>query len=665
MGRVRRLGFLALCVGLLLALFPTVAQAESLSAPGSMRARVKSSSAVTLSWHAVSGAVSYRVYQCNSADGSFFLIATTKSQDITVSHLTSNKTYRFRVRAVNKKGTISSPSRAAKATTGRGMAAPDGLEATPTSSAKITLRWSGVKGATSYAVYRYDSGKKAYVYVGKTTKKSYECKGLAANSRYSFKVRASGSKGEGLFSGAAAAYTKPSAPSGLRGTTTGFASVRLSWKAVPGASSYRLYRATSEGGGYALVATTRNLSYADGKLESGKTYYYRVSAVGKGGEGSQSTVRAAATQAVYAAPTGLQTLERHIDRVTVGWKAVSQAQRYRLYRYDNAKGAWAQTGETSATQFTCTGLTADTQIRLRVAAVGVFGQGTLSAVYTTRTTAPLAAPSGLTADANGSLGSVALAWSPVSGAQEYRVYRRTGESGRWDLAGSTSSTAFLCDGLQAATTYYFKVAAVHDDDEGTATEPVPARTGTPLTAPGGFAVQERTWSTVWLRWNTVARAEEYVVEVAPNAEGTFTTLLVTTMVCCEIPGLDPGTTRCYRVSARNAYGTGASATLSATTLTVSEGCDWLQLRIGKERRAITSRLEAIRLRLITLVEAGLGHGEEADRLVAEREAILKADAALEALLEPVAAAADAAALDAVLGQMESIVNAFHAQYPPA
>ena len=664
MGRVRRLGVLALFVVLLLALSPTVAQAGSLSAPGGMRARVKSSSAVTLSWRTVSGAVSYRVYQCNSADGSFFLIATTKSQSITVSHLTASKTYRFRVRAVNKKGIVSSPSRTVRATTGRGMAAPSGLEATSTTSSKITLRWSGVKGATAYAVYRYDSVKKAYVYIGKTDKKSYVCKGLAASSRYSFKVRAAGSKGEGLFSGAAAAYTKPSAPSGLSGATTGFTSVRLSWKAVSGASSYRLYRASSANGSYALIATTRSLSYADGKLQSGKTYYYRVSAVGKGGEGGHSMAQAA-TQAVYAAPCDIQTLERGIDRVTVGWKAVSQAQRYRVYRFVTASEAWVQAGETTTTQFACTGLPADAEIRLRVAAVGAYGQGTLSAIYTARTTAPLAEPAGLTADAKGSLHSVALAWSPVDGAEGYHVYRRTGESGRFALLGSTASTTFLCDGLEAATTYYFKVAAVRGSDEGTTTEPVPVRTGTPLSAPGGFAVQEKTWSTIRLAWKTVPNAEEYVVEAAPDAASAFTTLLVTSSLDCAIDGLDPGTACCYRVSARNAYGTGASATLSVTTLTVAEGSLWLQGRIANERGTISSRQTEIYNQLLALVEVGKGHGSEADTLVLERKANGDADTALAALLGPADAAADGAALDAVLSQMEAIVNALRAQYPLA
>ena len=58
--------------------------------------------------------------------------------------------------------------------------------------------------------------------------------------------------------------------------------VNLSWKAVKGATGYKVYRSTSKNKGYKCVKTIKNgktVKYKDTKLKSKKTYYYKVVAV--------------------------------------------------------------------------------------------------------------------------------------------------------------------------------------------------------------------------------------------------------------------------------------------------------------------------------------------------------------------------------------------------
>ena len=56
----------------------------------------------------------------------------------------------------------------------------------------------------------------------------------------------------------------------------------LSWKKVPKAKGYMIYRSTSKNGTYKCVKTTSKLSYRDTKsLHRGKTYYYKVVAYTK------------------------------------------------------------------------------------------------------------------------------------------------------------------------------------------------------------------------------------------------------------------------------------------------------------------------------------------------------------------------------------------------
>jgi hypothetical protein len=86
----------------------------------------------------------------------------------------------------------------------------------------------------------------------------------------------------------------PGAPSRLSAKVSGTA-VSLSWRAVTGATSYQVYRATAPSGAYAALGTTAGTTYADATVSPGVTYLYAVSASNAAGEGPRS---AAATAAI-------------------------------------------------------------------------------------------------------------------------------------------------------------------------------------------------------------------------------------------------------------------------------------------------------------------------------------------------------------------------------
>ena len=56
-------------------------------------------------------------------------------------------------------------------------------------------------------------------------------------------------------------------------------SVKVSWGAVLGATSYNIYRATSQDGDYKEIGTVATTTYTDKSAESGKKYYYKIIAV--------------------------------------------------------------------------------------------------------------------------------------------------------------------------------------------------------------------------------------------------------------------------------------------------------------------------------------------------------------------------------------------------
>jgi fibronectin type 3 domain-containing protein len=110
---------------------------------------------------------------------------------------------------------------------------------------------------------------------------------------YWYKVSTVNSTGEGAQSAAVSGRTLSSssiaAPSGLSATGVTKSQINLSWTAVSGATSYKIYRATSQTGTYSYVGTTSGNSYANTGLKADTTYWYKVSTVDNVGEGAQST----------------------------------------------------------------------------------------------------------------------------------------------------------------------------------------------------------------------------------------------------------------------------------------------------------------------------------------------------------------------------------------
>ncbi len=96
----------------------------------------------------------------------------------------------------------------------------------------------------------------------------------------------------------------PSVPAGVSASTLSSASIRITWSASAdvggvGVAGYRVYRSTSSGGPFSQTGSdvsVGTLSFDDSGLNSGTTYYYRVSAFDwSGNESNASTVTNATT----------------------------------------------------------------------------------------------------------------------------------------------------------------------------------------------------------------------------------------------------------------------------------------------------------------------------------------------------------------------------------
>jgi len=117
----------------------------------------------------------------------------------------------------------------------------------------------------------------------------------------------------------------------------GNAQVTVTWDVVPGASTYNLWRSTSRGGPYTLIAGnigSVNLGYIDSVVTNLATYYYVVTANGNGA--SVNSAEVSATPAVIV--TGL-TATASNGQIVLNWNG-SPGASYNVKRSFSTQGPY-------------------------------------------------------------------------------------------------------------------------------------------------------------------------------------------------------------------------------------------------------------------------------------------------------------------------------------
>ena len=311
---------------------------------------------------------------------------------------------------------------------------------------------------------------------------------LVNGSTYYFRVTAVNRVGEGQRSNEVKAIPVgvPGAPTGLT-AAAGDGQVTLSWTA-PGSggapiSGYNVYQGTSPDGEAVTPVNRASLvtatSYKVTGLVNGSTYYFRVTAVNRVGQGQRSNEAKAIPVGVPGAPTGL-TAAAGDGQVTLSWTAPGSGgapiSGYNVYQGTSPDGEAVtpvnRASLVTGTSYKVTGLVNGSTYYFRVTAVNRVGQGQRSNEAKAVPVGAPGAPVGLAAAPGDA--KVTLTWtapasdggSPISG---YSVYVATSADfrGAVKVAGGTGTAVTVTD-LINGTTYYFRVTAVNQVGEGPA-----------------------------------------------------------------------------------------------------------------------------------------------------------------------------------------------------
>ena len=227
----------------------------------------------------------------------------------------------------------------------------------------------------------------------------------------------------------AAFYCIPEAPV-LQTPKAAEGGMELNWNAVRGAAQYRVYRRDNEKGtwsGWSQVATgVKKNTWTDPNVTPGKQYKYRIKAYGVAWS-EYSNAETALMTVFVPAPT--LTVTAGSGKASLSWTAVSGASQYRVYRRDNEKGSWSGwstvCSKVIGTTWDDTTVIPGKQYKYEVRA---YAGGTWSD-YSNPAAVKIPIAPVLTVTAN--TGANSLSWTAISGATQYRVYRRDNESGSW------------------------------------------------------------------------------------------------------------------------------------------------------------------------------------------------------------------------------------------
>ena len=346
----------------------------------------------------------------------------------------------------------------------------------------------------------------------------------------------------------------PAAPVVKIGNSAASGKPVLTWNAVSGATSYKVYRAASKSGTYSLLGTVTTTSYTNTGAKEGTTYYYKVKAANGAGESAYSNV---VSGKVVVTPKPAAPVVKIGNSSTSGkpmltWNAVSGATSYKVYRATSKSGTYSLLGTVTATSYTNTGAKAGTTYYYKVKAVNSVGESAYSNIVSGKVKSVTPEPSApvVKIGNSASSGKPMLTWNAVSGATSYKVYRATSKSGTYSLLGTVTTTSYTNTGAKAGMTYYYKVKAVNSAGESAYSNVVSGRATVTTLTMGHSASSGKPQLT----WKAVSGATSYKVYRATSKNGAYSVINTTKALTYTNTGAALGTTYYYKVEALNAAG---------------------------------------------------------------------------------------------------------------
>ncbi len=398
-----------------------------LETPLNLKITSVTENSVTIQWGAVTGATSYNI-TFNGVD--YNVTATSK----TFTGLEPDTKYTCVVKAKNSY-TVSAETRITATTL---PPIPENISDKPAVTS-IAVSWDRLENATGYELVF--NGKTYNVTTSTTGRRSQTVSGLTANTKYTYKLRAKNSGGYGKFSPDYTTATLLATPLNLRVLFVTENTATIQWDAVTGATNYVV---TFNNVTYTVSGTSKTFT----GLSADTKYTCNVKA--KNSYTQSGTSNTLTVLTLPPVPENISDSAKTTS-VTISWNRLENATGYELVFNGTTYNISASTA--SRRSYSISNLVANTKYTYKLRAKNSSGYGKFSSehVVTTLPEAPIV-PTNV--NASSTYNTVTITWDSVPGAASYDVY----------LSGTvvnTSRTSYTFTGLNANTSYYYKVRAVN------------------------------------------------------------------------------------------------------------------------------------------------------------------------------------------------------------
>ena len=408
----------------------------------------------------------------------------------------------------------------------------------------VRITWKKTTGADYYRVYKKVDGEfKIIKSTADGDETTYLDTDVENNTSYTYTVRAMNENGlNSCYDKAGVSTRFTVAPTTLK-VSNGDGEVVVSWSAVEGATSYRVYRRTVDADGDVtewkyISGKITELKFSDMTAQSGNKYEYAVRVYSKGGNSDLYSEKAIVCLALPEF-----TVKATTSGVKISWDKVSGAEGYKIMRKVKG-GSWKtiKTVSSSTTSYTDKSASSGKYNYYAVKAVN----GSYISDYDTHALTYIKTP--VVSVKNTSSG-VRVSWDKVGGATKYYVYRKAGSAKSWTYMGSTKTGAYTDKEVKSGTTYKYCVRAIGSVKSaygGSSYETIRF-----LSAPKLENIKS-TKSGVTVYWDDVRGADGYIVyrKEGSGSYKKYATVKGKTTVKYLDKSAKKGTTYSYRVYAK-------------------------------------------------------------------------------------------------------------------
>ena len=472
---------------------------------------------VKLSWTAVENAEKYSVFQYG-AEGFEEIAGDITNTTFTVDSLANDTEYMFAVKAyVNGVWTE--------------LSAADYTAATPfvdispkpvaiPGDGEVKLKWEAIPDAEMYSVSIVNETEISPC-VSDLTATEYVVKELTNGTEYKFLVRAFVNGEWSRFSESNYVSATPAAALKVTNVRTEpmDGAVKVTWDSLDGAEMYRVYKYLNDTYTRVFTGNASATSTVVNDLTNGTRYGFAVTAKVNGAWTVYSEL-------VYEIPVSENTVlplqnvaaTAGDGQVTISWDAVANAEMYRVFTVSDAVYKRVYSGDAGKTTTVITGLTNGVEYGFAVTAKanGIWSDYSEIAYAT-----PVAVVKPTIIGYKVGDAKVKLQWSPINGAEMYRVYYYLDGVYTRAFTASSETTVATVTGLTGGTEYGFVVSAKVNGTWTNYTDKADLVYATPTgTAKPSIVAYKAGNYKVKLEWRPVDGTEMYRVYTYENGNYT-------------------------------------------------------------------------------------------------------------------------------------------------